>query len=120
MLALAANFGQVLPYLMPEYRAASAWAAHGLHQDFFDCPPMEGFVVTPHPAGMRAGGHVPDGPAFERLGEIASLGEDSRFNEANWERYFPLFTDDVEVICRKLAETQAAYADVPQALTSGR
>jgi hypothetical protein len=111
LLATASDVGQVAQYLLPvsaEQRALErrvyskvSLIAHGWKLRYFAL----------HPDGMNAGAKVPDGQPsnlWKRLQE----GSIPEFNKENWIRYYPLFSEEIERVCRELQETQAAYSDV--------
>jgi hypothetical protein len=111
LLATAADVGQVVQFFHPvstEDRALErrvytkiSLIAHGWKLRY----------LTLHPDGRNAGAKVPDEQP-SNLWKRVQDGTVPEFNKENWTKYYPLFNEEVERVCRELRETQAAYSDV--------
>lgn len=111
LLAFVANVAQVVEFLHPvsaEQRALErrvytkiSLIAHNWKLQYF----------ARHPDGLGAGAKVPDGQP-SNLWKRLQDGGIPEFNEQNWKRYYPLFNEEVDRVCRDLQGTQAAYADI--------
>lgn len=111
LLAVVSDFGQVVQALTPmsaEERALRRTAytrismtAHAWKMTYFSL----------HPQGMNVAAIDPNGPS-RNVWEVLQSQGIPEFNRENWIRYYPLFREHVETLCKGFQDAQSAYADI--------